>query len=461
MFPKLLYLNTIIEKILPNLKSRMMKIDYNKSMNTNHYRKKVIIIGAGFAGYNAVRVLEKSDDFSITLIDRENHNLFQPMLYQVATGLIPIVSVAVPIRYLIRKSTKFIQGEVYDIDFQNKQIYLNHQKLSFDYLIICAGSKYQYFNTDWERYTLSLKTASDALSMKDHILQRFEQAEVEPDPDVKKRLLSFYIIGGGATGVEICGSLTDLINTKFIDHFHNISIDQITICVIEAGDRLLSSFSQRSSDIAFKDLSKKGGVIKLSEKVISISSGVIETSKAIYNADTIIWCVSLVSSMNNVVDESYTDSLGRIVVDKFLSMKEFPDIYCLGDASYAVDENDNPYPGLASVAKQQGSYAAKDIISRLKKSKRKKFHFKDYGSMAVISNHSAIAEFKRFYFHGRCGWYLWGFVHIYFLVNIKNKFSVFFNWMSYYFLKRPSSLIILNRHRNKIDDLTDDNNSSK
>ena len=130
-------------------------------------------------------------------------------------------------------------------------------------------------------------------------------------------------------------------------------------------------------------------------------------------------------------------------------MRAFPDVYCLGDASYAVDENNEPYPGLASVAKQQGVYAARDIIDRIKKHKRMKFHFKDYGSMAVISNHSAIAEFKKFYCHGRLGWYLWGFVHIYFLVNIKNKFSVFFNWMSYYFFKRPSSLIILNKTYNQ------------
>ena len=419
-------------------------------------KKRVVVIGAGFAGYNAVKVLEKISSLSVTLIDRVNHNVFQPMLYQVASGLIPLVNVAVPIRYLIKQKTRFINEKVIAIDFEKKQVICQHVTSSYDYLIICAGSKYHYFSPSWQQHTLCLKTASDALKMKDHVLSKFEKAEIETDPIKKKQLLTFVIVGGGATGVEICGSLTDLVLSKFINHFSNISQQDVHIILIEAGERLLPAFREKSSVIAHHDLVNKKAQIKLNEKVKHLSSNTVETDCSTYQCETIIWCVSLVSSLNGIVDPMPTDRSGRIRVNQFLTTDQYPEVYCIGDGSCALDDKGDPYPGLASVAKQQGVYAANDIIRRLKSKRRKQFVFKDYGAMAVISNHNAIAEFKRSYFHGRWGWYLWGFVHIYFLVNVKNKLSVFFNWMSYYFFNRPSSLIIIDKSNEKNPSNDDD-----
>ena len=414
-------------------------------------KKRVVVIGGGFAGYNAVRCMEKSEKLDIILIDEKNHNVFQPMLYQVATGLIPIVSVAVPIRYLLRKKTYFIQDKVTWIDFSKKQVVTQKKTIDYDYLVICPGSKYQYFNTDWHKYTLSLKTSSDALNIKDHILRNLELAEVEPDDNKKIKLLSFIIIGGGATGVELCGALTDLVTTKFLKHFRHISISDISIEIIEAEDRLLSSFSKKSSEIALNDLLKKGAKVRLSERVLSILPTTVETSKNTYSASTIIWCVSLVSSLKEILTNVNVDASGRIIVNDFLTTNEYPEVYCIGDASHAVDNDNKPYPGLASVAKQQGTYVAKDIIRRENNKKRVVFKFRNYGCMAVISKNNAIAEFKKKIFYGKIGWFLWGFVHIYFLVNFKNKLSVFFNWMLYYFFDRPSSLINLEDNKDDID----------
>ena len=420
-------------------------------------KKKLVVIGAGFGGYNVVKHLEKDRDISITLVDKCNHNVFQPMLYQVATGFIPITNVAIPLRSILKKETRFINDEVCDIDFVNKKVIGKSFSADYDYLVIALGSRYFYFgNKGWYRHTFSLKTSRDAIKMKNKILHMFELAEFEKNIDSKRKLLTFTIIGGGATGVEISGSISDLIGSDFLKKFNNIDKKDISIILIEAGDRLLASFNKKSSQKALENLAKKNVTIKLNESVTDIQKNFVTTNKSSYETSTIIWCAALVSAFNKIHTNLNKDKQGRLKVDKYLSISEYDNVYCIGDACCAYDETGEQYPGLASVAKQQGKFVSQDINSRLNNKKRVPFKYKDLGTMAIISKHSAIAEFKNKifgsrFFYGAKGWFLWGFVHIYFILSIKNKFSIFFNWMTYYFFNRPSSLIIIQKN-NKEDE---------
>lgn len=420
----------------------------------NRMNPKIVIIGAGFAGYNALKNLEKYASADITVIDKCNHNVFQPMLYQVATGFIPITNVAVALRSMITHKTTFINDEVIQVDFIKKVVSCRKYSTHYDFLIIATGSKYFYFNQpQWKPHTLSLKTAYDAIKMKNHILQLFEKAEFEIEPNTKREQLTFTIIGGGATGVEICGAITDMVNSKFLKKFKKISLKDINVILIEAGDRLLSSFHEKSSQHAFDSLTKKNVTIKLNEKVTNIEENLVTTNKCKYHTKTIIWCASLISEFKEINSTLPMDEQGRIKVDKYLMTEKHKEIYCIGDTACAYSPDGKKYPGLASVAKQQGKFVANDIIARQLNKKRSPFKFRDYGMMAIISKHRAIAEFKKKlfgarYFHGRKGWFLWGFVHIYFILSIKNKLSIFINWMTYYFFNRLSSLLIITKNKN-------------
>ena len=280
----------------------------------------------------------------------------------------------------------------------------------------------------------------------------FELAELEQSSILRRRYLTFTVIGGGATGVEICGSITDLIDSKFLSKYRNIRADDINVILIEAGNQLLTAFSKTSGEKAYDHLINKKVTIKLNEPVKDIQNKLVRTHKSDYQTFTTIWCASLKASYDDLNNDIGKDKQGRIHVNQFLALNKHENVYCIGDGAHAKDENKEPYPGLASVAKQQGLFVANDLIKRYKKLKRKSFQYNDKGTMAIISKHNAIAEFKKMFlgsksFHGKKGWFLWGFVHIYYVLSIKNKLSIFLNWMTYYFLNRPTSLLIIKRDK--------------
>ncbi|KEI35001.1 NADH dehydrogenase [Francisella sp. W12-1067] len=405
--------------------------------------KKIVIIGAGFVGINCIQKLSKcSDQFEITLLDKSNHHVFQPMLYQAATAFIPLNSVVAPIRKVLhnKPSVKFKMGEVIDI-CPSKQIVKTSENIyKYDYLVVAPGVEYDYLgNDEWKNYTLSLKTAYDAQKIKSHIIKQFELAESSSSMVEILKHLTFIIIGAGATGVEITGALLDVLSTDVFHTYTSFTKKDINIYMVDRGDKILSAFPKKLSDYAYSSLVKRGVKIHLNETVTNISENCVQTDKSIYKGATIIWSTVLKGKPLGPWMEKQM-SKGKVNVLPDLTHSEYNNIYFGGDISRCTD---NPLPGLASVAKQQGKYIANHIVNRNKAKKYKNFKYKDLGTMAIIQKHSAIARIFGLNLTGKLGWFIWGGVHITFLVSIRNKFVVSFNWLSYYLFNRIGSPEIL------------------
>lgn len=402
--------------------------------------KKIVVIGSGFVGVNFLNSITKQSKgkYQITLFDKNNHHVFQPMLYQAATAFIPINNVVVPIRKLHGKhSFKFNMEEIIDILPDQQMVKTLKNSYPYDYLVVATGMQYDYLgNNEWQKHTLSLKTAYDAQKIKSHILYQFELAEVAQNKEERDNYLTFIVIGAGATGVEITGAFLDLLYTDFFKTYSNFSINDISIYLIEAGETILSAFPKKLSDHAYNSLKRRNVTINLNEPVINIDEGVVYTEKNVYKGATIIWSTILKGKaigewMNNEMKN------GKIEVLEDLTHPDYKNVYFAGDISYIKN---NPLPGLASVAKQQGKYIYKNIMLKDNNKKVKKFKYKDLGTMAIIKKHEAIAEIFGMKLKGKLGWFIWGGVHITFLISIRNKFVVSFNWLSYYVFKRIGSI---------------------
>ncbi|AJC49458.1 NAD(P)/FAD-dependent oxidoreductase [Allofrancisella guangzhouensis] len=405
--------------------------------------KKVVVIGAGFVGINCIQKLSKyNGQFEVTLLDKSNHHVFQPMLYQAATAFIPLNSVVAPIRKVLhnKPNVKFKMGEVIDICPSKQIVKTSKNFYKYDYLVVAPGVEYDYLGNDgWKNYTLSLKTAYDAEKIKSHIIKQFELAESSNSKIDTFKHLTFIIIGAGATGVEITGALLDILSTDIFDTYSNFSIEDININLVDSGNKILSAFPKKLSDHAYSSLVKRGVKIHLNETVINISEHCVQTDKSIYQGATIIWSTVLKGKPLGLWMEKQM-SKGKVNVLPDLTHGKHDNIYFGGDISRCKD---NPLPGLASVAKQQGKYIANHIVNRNKTKRYKNFKYKDLGTMAIIQKHSAIARIFGLNLTGKLGWFIWGGVHITFLVSIRNKFVVSFNWLSYYLFNRIGSPEIL------------------
>lgn len=405
--------------------------------------KKVVIVGAGFAGINCALKLSKfSKHFEITLLDKNNHHVFQPMLYQAATAFIPLTSVAVPIRKIIDNSKiDFHMDEVVSIDPDKRLVVTKDKKYEYDFLVVATGVEYDYFNNlHWKDNSLSLKTAADAQKMKYHILRQFELAENASSDEERKKYLTFIIIGAGATGVEITGALLDILTTDIFKSYKTFSRDDITVNLIDAGKTILSAFSEKLSNYAYDSLTKRGVKVYLNESVKDISNNKVTANKREYEGATIIWSALLSGSPLGDWMAKEMEK-GKISVAPDLRHSKYKNIYFAGDISRCEKK---PLPGLASVAKQQGKYIAQHIINTSIHKPCKDFKYKDLGTMAIIQKHSAIAQIFGFKLKGRLGWFIWGGVHITFLISMKNRFVVSFNWLSYYLFKRIEASEIIN-----------------
>ncbi|AHH46460.1 NADH dehydrogenase [Francisella tularensis subsp. holarctica PHIT-FT049] len=412
--------------------------------------RKIIVIGAGFVGINLLNKIAKQskNKYHIILFDKNNHHVFQPMLYQAATAFIPLNNVVVPIRKLFtQENIEFKMQEVIDILPEEQLVKTAANILySYDYLIVATGIEYDYLGNDqWREYTFCLKSAYDAQKIKSHILSQFELAEVAQTDEEKRYHLSFIIIGAGATGVEITGALLDLLHTDFLKTYHNFSIDDISIHLIEGGENILSAFPKELSNHAYDSLKARRVNIHLKEPVTNILDSRVTTEKDSYRGATIIWSAILKGKgignwMSSQIEK------GKIAVLDDLTHRDFKNIYFAGDISYIKN---NPLPGLAAVAKQQGKYIAKTIIKRDKNKAYNDFKYKDLGTMAIIKKHEAIANIFGMKFKGKLGWFIWGGVHITFLISIRNKFVVSFNWLSYYICKRIGSIEFIKSKKTK------------
>lgn len=406
--------------------------------------KKLVIIGGGFAGINLAKSL-KYTSYDITIIDRYNHHLFQPLLYQVATAALAPADIAIPLREIFRKqrNVKIFLGEVKTVDKENRKVILNNQEIEFDYLAICTGSRHSYFGKDeWEKSAPGLKTLSDALKIRERMLMSFEVAERFHENIDMSEYLNFVIIGGGPTGVEMAGAITEIAKITMIRDFRNINPAKAKIYLIEGSNQILNAYPEDLSTKAKKSLEALGVKVITGAIVTNVVENGIYIGEQFIKSRNVIWAAGNKASSFISTLGIETDKAGRALVNKDLSIGEFNNIFVLGDAACYL-ENEKPLPGIAPVAIQQAQFLA-DILKNFSNSiNRPAFKYFDKGSMATIGRAKAIALVgKTIKLSGFSAWLAWSFIHILYLIGFRNKYKVMSEWFFQYItLKHGCRLI--------------------
>ena len=409
---------------------------------------KIVVIGGGFGGLSFLKKARKSNN-EFTLIDKTNHHLFQPLLYQVATAVLSPADITVPIRNLFKNdnNVKITLGEVVDIRRDNKQVVLkNEDVIDYDQLIISTGASYSYFgNDEWGKFSNGLKNINDALDIRDKILKAFEKAENETDKKKQKKYLNFVVIGGGPTGVEVAGSIAEIAFKDINKEYRNFNSDDSNVYLIEAGSNILPSYSSKLSNKASKYLKKMGVEIKINEKVEDIEDMLVTTDKGKIESDNIIWAAgNKASSLIELLDTEI-DAEGRAIINQDCSIKKDDSIYVIGDAANFKGVNGEPLPGIAPVAIQQGKYVGFNTKNNISKENRKPFKYRDKGMMATIGGFKAIGVVGKFEISGFIAWLFWSLIHLVYLIGYKSKFVVAIEWIfAFFFNKRGTRLIYRN-----------------
>lgn len=409
--------------------------------------KKVIIIGAGFGGLTSAKEF-KSVNFDVTVIDKTNHHLFQPLLYQVATAALSPADIAIPIRSILAKqsNTKVILAEVISIDKDKSIIKLKNSEMTFDYLIIATGASHSYFgNEKWEKYAPGLKTLVDALTIRENIISSLELAEKETDLVKKKKYLTFVIVGGGPTGVELAGAIAEIAKKTIIKDYKNFHTYDTKIILIEALPKILNTFQESLSKQAQEDLKKMGVDIMLNTKVLDINENGVKLSNGFIETANIIWAAGNVASPIIKTLNIKTDNSLRVFVESDCSIPNYPNIFVIGDAANLKDQNGNILPGIAPVAIQQGKYVGRIIAAETLKENRKPFRYIDKGTMAAIGKANAVAQIKGLKFSGYFAWLMWSFIHIAYLISFRNRFRVMVEWIWYYFTNKHGTRLIIRK----------------
>lgn len=394
-------------------------------------RKQAIIIGGGFGGLTAAIALKKAP-VDLTLIDRTNHHLFQPLLYQVATAALSPGNIAMPIREILYKqeNTTVIMGEVLSIDKHNRQIELHTgERLPYDYLIVAVGARHSYFgNPQWEPFAPGLKSLNDAITIRENILLAFERAERSSDPQEIAKELRFVIVGGGPTGVEMAGSVAEIAHKTLFHNFRRITPDHSEILVIEGSPRLLHTYPEELSEIARQDLENMGVKVRTQTHVTNITKDGVYIKDEFISTSNVIWAAGNQASPLLKTLEVPLDRAGRVQVEADLSIPGNPEIFVIGDAALSLNGEGNPLPGIAPVAIQQGKYVAKVIEN----GNRSPFRYHDKGLMATIGTSKAVAFIWKRCFSGFFAWLAWGFIHIFYLISFPNRILVMTQWMLLY-----------------------------
>lgn len=420
----------------------------------NEYLIHVVIVGGGFGGLYAAKRLGKNKKIRITLIDKRNFHLFQPLLYQVATGGLSPGDIASPLRAILNsyKNISVIRGKVIDILPDDKEVVLKDgDRISFDRLIIATGARYNYFgNTQWLAIAPGIKTMEDSLGIRHKIFDSYEKAESEKDPEMRKEWLRFVIVGGGPTGVELAGAIGELANHTLVDDFRNIDTRDTEILLVEGMDRILPTYPEKLSVKAEYSLKKLGVTVLTNTFLTDIDNHEVTLkqngNETKMRASTILWAAGVRASMIGRVLEQRlnvrTDKSGRVYVNSDMTVNDRKDIFVIGDLSCYTHETGSPLPGLAPVAMQQGKYVADLINSSLSGETVKPFRYREKGNLAVIGRNKAVAHFGRFKVSGFIAWLIWVFVHIRYLIEYDDKFKVMFQWAwTYFTMKRGARLI--------------------
>jgi NADH:ubiquinone reductase (H+-translocating) len=412
----------------------------------NH--KTVLIVGGGFAGLNAAKSLSKESRLQVTLIDERNHHLFQPLLYQVASAGLSPADIASPIRSIFsnNKQVRVILNRVDGVNLSDKYLTLQDGKtLSYDYLILACGATHSYFgHEEWEESAPGLKTIEQATEIRRRILLSFENAEKESDLTKKRMLQTFVIVGGGPTGVELAGAIGEMSRFTLKKDFRSIDPTQTRIFLVEAGPRILPSFSSKLSARATEDLVRLGVSVMTGSLVTKIDSNGVQVGDEFIESNCVLWAAGVKPSALNLKLGVELDKQGRVVVQADLSLRSHPQVFVLGDQANSFDtKTAKALPGLAPVAIQQGRHVAKVIAADLNGKARPKFKYLDKGQMATIGRKKAVAESGGLEFTGFTAWVMWLFVHIYYLIGFKNRLFVMLQWMwSYFTFNRGARLII-------------------
>ena len=391
----------------------------------------VVILGAGFGGLQAARGLRDAP-VRVTVVDRRNHHLFQPLLYQVATAALSPADIAYPIRSILRhqQNADVLLAEVLSIDPAAREVVLPDARLPYDYLIVALGARHAYFgHEEWESNAPGLKSLEDALDIRRRILLAFELADRERDPERRRALLTFVIVGGGPTGVELSGAIAEISRHVIVDDFRHIDPREARIVLVEAGPRLLPSYAEESSRRAEAALRARGVEVRTGATVTRVDpEGVFLGETERLAAKTVIWAAGVAASPFANRLGVPLDKSGRVIVEPDLSIPGHPEIFVIGDLALFLHQGGRALPGLSPVAMQQGRYVAGVVGARIQGAPVPPFHYRDKGTMAVIGRSDAIAEIAGLRLWGFPAWLAWCFVHIFYLIGFRNRFIVMFEW---------------------------------
>ena len=408
-------------------------------------RPKVVIIGGGFGGLWAARALTNKP-VEVTLIDRKNHHVFQPLLYQVATAVLSPGEIAQPIRRILHnaKNIEVILGEAVDFDKQNKQVRLaDGSNVSFDYLIIAAGARHSYFGHDeWEELAPGLKTLEDAIAIRRNVLVAFEHAEREAYLNGTRRQLTFVVIGGGPTGVELAGAIADIARQALAKDFKLIDTRKTRVILYEGADRVLGTFAADLSESAKKQLEDIGVEVHLNSLVTDLELGSVKVGDQWVECDMAVWATGVAASRLGKRLGVETDKAGRVFVQPDLTVPDFSNIFVIGDMASLLQKNGEPVPGVSPAAMQMGANAAENILRDLKDKPREDFAYWDKGTMATIGRSKAIVQAAGFHFKGFIAWLMWLFLHVFFLIGFRNRLAVMFDWFWAYLTRERSARLI-------------------
>ena len=405
----------------------------------------VVVIGGGFGGLKFLQ-RARSSKIQFTLIDKQNHHLFQPLLYQVATAVLSPANIAFPIRRMFKnfKNVKVILDEATDINREDKTVIISSgEKIKYDQLVVSTGSKHSYFGNDgWSEYSNGLKGINDALQIRERLLRAFEKAENEKNIEKRNKFLNFVVVGGGPTGVEMAGSIAEIAYKNMKEEFRNFKSSDANVYLIEATEKILPMYSDRLSGKAEKYLIDFGVQVKTNEKVIKIENDLVVTDKESIETDNVIWAAGNEASPIIKKLNTKTDSEGRAIVDPDCSIKEDGNVFVIGDAANYKDKNNSTLPGIAPVAIQQGKYLAKIIKNKTLKQDRKPFKYYDKGMMATVGRYKAIGKIGNIEISGFIAWLFWSAIHILYLIGYRSKILVVIEWIfSYLFNKKGTRLI--------------------
>lgn len=404
----------------------------------------VLIVGAGFGGLYAAKALARAP-VRITVIDRRNHHLFQPLLYQVATAGLSPGDIAHPIRAILsrQKNARVLLAEATGVDLSTQKVILRDGDIPYDYLILATGVRHAYFgHNEWERWAPGLKSLEDALEMRRRILLAFEKAEREPDEKRRRELLTFLVIGGGPTGVELAGAIAEISRQVMARDFRTINPREARVLLVEAGPRILTAYPEDLSAKAEESLATLGVEVRKGVPVTAISDKEVKIGDEIISTPTTLWAAGVEASPLARTLGAKLDRAGRVVVGPDLTIPEHPEAFVIGDLAALTDKSGKPLPGVCPVAIQQGRHVALNIQRACRKLPLQPFEYNNRGSLATIGRAAAVADFGWIKFSGFFAWAAWLFIHIFFLIGFRNRFVVMFEWAWAYFTFQRSARLI-------------------